>query len=194
MPMPSAALPDIVVVGRVTRPHGLRGEVVVEPESDVEERFEPGSTMRLGRGGRRVEVADSRPFGDRLLVRFAGFEDRTAVEGIRGVELTIEDWQKLTRGLDVKYVLVGEIESFTLTNPQRIGLLDPTIVASYRLFNVETGKLAMERPNFTVELEKSQAHEIPTLELGTDVAETERRLLAMLATEIGQDLYGYYRE
>ena len=91
--MPSEPLPDIVVVGRVSRPHGLRGEVVVEPESDVEERFEPGSTMRLGRGGRRVEVADSRPFGDRLLVRFAGFEDRTAVEAIRGLELTIERGQ-----------------------------------------------------------------------------------------------------
>jgi 16S rRNA processing protein RimM len=83
-------LPDIIVVGRVTRPHGLRGEVVVEPESDVAGRFERGSTMRLGPSGRRVEVVDSRPFGDRLLVRFAGLEDRTAVEGLRGLELTVE--------------------------------------------------------------------------------------------------------
>jgi 16S rRNA processing protein RimM len=84
------ALPDIVLVGRVGRPHGLNGEVVVEPESDVEDRFEPGSTMRLGPSGRRVEVAASRPFGDRLLVRFAGMEDRTSVEGLRGLELTVD--------------------------------------------------------------------------------------------------------
>src|SRR5262245_11270393 len=83
-------LPDIILVGRVARPHGLRGEVVVEPESDVAERFEPGSTMRLGPSGRRVEVVDARPFGDRLLVRFAGMQDRTAVEGLRGLELTVD--------------------------------------------------------------------------------------------------------
>ena len=83
-------LPDTVIVGKVVRPHGLAGEVVVEVETDVEERFDPGSTMRLGASGRRVEVASARPFGDRLLVRFAGFEDRTAVEGLRGLELTVE--------------------------------------------------------------------------------------------------------
>jgi 16S rRNA processing protein RimM len=84
-------LPDFVLVGRIVRPHGLAGEVVVESESHVEERFDPGATMRLGGArGRRVEVVDSRPFGDRLLVRFAGFADRTSVEGLRGLELVIE--------------------------------------------------------------------------------------------------------
>jgi 16S rRNA processing protein RimM len=86
----SRGLPDIVIVGRVVRPHGLAGEVVVESASDVEERFEAGSTLRLGPAGRRVEVAHSRPFGDRLLVRFEGMPDRTSVEGLRGLELTVE--------------------------------------------------------------------------------------------------------
>ena len=83
-------LPDLVVVGRVIRPHGLTGEVVVEVASDVAERFDPGSALRLGPRGRRVEVATARPFGDRLLVRFEGFADRTAVEGLRGLELTVD--------------------------------------------------------------------------------------------------------
>jgi 16S rRNA processing protein RimM len=86
----SNALPDVVVVGRVIRPHGLAGDVVVEIETDVPERFDPGSTLRLGPGGRDVEVVEARPFGDRLLVRFAGFGDRTAVEGLRGLDLTVE--------------------------------------------------------------------------------------------------------
>jgi 16S rRNA processing protein RimM len=83
-------LPDIVLVGKVVRPHGLDGEVVVESSSDVEERFEPGSILRLGPAGRRVEVSRCRPFGDRLLVRFEGMSDRTAVEGLRGLDLTVE--------------------------------------------------------------------------------------------------------
>lgn len=82
-------LPEVVVVGRAVKPHGLAGEVVVEVESDVDERFAPGSTMRLGARGRVVEVVSSRPFGDRLLVRFSGLNDRTAVEGLRGLELTV---------------------------------------------------------------------------------------------------------
>jgi 16S rRNA processing protein RimM len=83
-------LPDIVVVGRVVRPHGLAGEVVVEIETDVEERFEPGSKLRLGPRGRAIEVAAARSFGDRLLVRFVGLTDRNAVEGLRGIDLTVD--------------------------------------------------------------------------------------------------------
>ena len=37
---------DMVLVGRIARPHGLRGQVVVNPETDfVEERFVSGATM-----------------------------------------------------------------------------------------------------------------------------------------------------
>ncbi|HVR29537.1 MAG TPA: ribosome maturation factor RimM, partial [Thermoanaerobaculia bacterium] len=85
----SPALPDSVVVGRVVRPHGLAGELVVVLETDVEERFAPGSTLHVGTRGRQVEVLGARPFGDRMLVRFAGVEDRTAAEALRGVELTV---------------------------------------------------------------------------------------------------------
>ena len=84
-----SSLPEHVVVGRVVRPHGLSGEVVILVESDVEGRFAPGSTLELGAHGRVVEVAAARPFGDRMLVRFAGLEDRGAVEGLRGLELTV---------------------------------------------------------------------------------------------------------
>jgi hypothetical protein len=108
--------------------------------------------------------------------------------------ITVEDWKQLALGLDVKYVLVGEIEKLALTSTQRIGMLDPRAEASYRLVNVETGKLAIERPHFTVELEKSPKHEIPSLELGSDLQAAEHRLLLLLAQEIGQDLYGYYPE
>jgi 16S rRNA processing protein RimM len=103
-------LPDFVLVGRVVRPHGLGGEVVVESETDVEERFEPGATMRLGGArGRRVEVAESRPFGDRLLVRFSGFSDRTAVEGLRGLDLVVEraDVPEAPAGSFYHFELIG---------------------------------------------------------------------------------------
>ena len=42
----------MVLVGRIARPHGLRGQVVVNPETDfVEERFAAGAALWTGRRG-----------------------------------------------------------------------------------------------------------------------------------------------
>ena len=48
---------DMAVVGRVARPHGLRGDVVVKPETDfVAERFRPGATVCTRSGGREEQL------------------------------------------------------------------------------------------------------------------------------------------
>lgn len=88
--MTDAAAPtdgDEVVVGRVVKPHGLRGEVVVLPSSDRDDRFAPGATL-TGTDKTVYEVASSRGHQGRVLVRFAGVEDRTAAEGLRGLGLS----------------------------------------------------------------------------------------------------------
>jgi 16S rRNA processing protein RimM len=81
-----------LVVGRVGRPHGLRGEVTVEVRTDdPDQRFAAGSalvTMPADRGP--LTVAGSRWHSGRLLVRFAGYEDRTAAEELRDTVLTID--------------------------------------------------------------------------------------------------------
>lgn len=79
---------DLVVVGRVVRPHGIRGEVSVEVLSDRPERFEPGSTLH-GEGTRMV-IATSRPHKGRMLVRFESVSDRTDAERLRGLTLEAE--------------------------------------------------------------------------------------------------------
>jgi len=77
-----------VTIGRVVKPHGIRGEVVVEVMSDLPGRFEPGVEVMLG--GRPATIASSRPHQGRLLVAFEGVEDRTAAEGLRGRPLEAE--------------------------------------------------------------------------------------------------------
>lgn len=77
-----------VVVGKVTKAHGLRGEVVVLVFSDNPERFEPGSTM-FSEDGREFRVRASRPNGGRLLVAFDGVGDRNAAEALRGLTLVV---------------------------------------------------------------------------------------------------------
>jgi 16S rRNA processing protein RimM len=77
-----------VVVGKVTKAHGLRGEVVVLVFSDNPDRFEPGSSMFF-EDGRQVRVRSSRPNGGRLLVAFEGVGDRIAAEALRGLTLVV---------------------------------------------------------------------------------------------------------
>ncbi|MBF6436153.1 ribosome maturation factor RimM [Nocardia cyriacigeorgica] len=78
-----------LVVGRVAKSHGVRGELVVEVRTDEPEaRFAPGSTLR-GRLARSKEVREftvesAREHSGRLLVQLSGVDDRTAADALRG--------------------------------------------------------------------------------------------------------------
>jgi 16S rRNA processing protein RimM len=77
-----------VIVGRIGRAHGLRGELTVEPRTDEpERRFAAGARLRAEGDGRSFTVAASRWHSGHLLVRFEGVDDRTAAEAVRGVVL-----------------------------------------------------------------------------------------------------------
>jgi 16S rRNA processing protein RimM len=105
-PAAPAATPETIAVGRILRPHGLRGEVVVEVLTDAPRRFDPGSSLLLVREGqpevalvvaaRRAASAPGRSVGGgrtrqaTALVRFAGIGDREAAAALRGGWLEIE--------------------------------------------------------------------------------------------------------
>jgi len=85
-------LPESVAVGRVLRPHGVRGEVVIEVLSDVPGRFQPGSRVQGIRPGKpplALTVATGRPHKSGAVVRFAGCEAREAAEALRGLDLEV---------------------------------------------------------------------------------------------------------
>ena len=81
-----------VTVGRIGRPHGVRGDVVVGVRTDEPElRFAPGSrldTDPVGVGP--LTVAGSRWHSGDLLVRFAEISDRTAAAEIGGTWLLVD--------------------------------------------------------------------------------------------------------
>lgn len=79
-----------MVVGRVTKVHGLRGEIAIRVFSDNPNRFAPGSRVFL-EDGRALTVAVAREHGGRLLVTFEGVEDRTAAEALRGLTLVVPE-------------------------------------------------------------------------------------------------------
>jgi 16S rRNA processing protein RimM len=75
----------LLEIGRIAKAHGLNGEVNVVLVSNRTERLEPGSVLTTDIGD--LTVASSRRHGERWLVRFAGHDDRTAAEALRGLEL-----------------------------------------------------------------------------------------------------------
>jgi 16S rRNA processing protein RimM len=98
--------PDWIEVGRISRPHGVRGEVRIIPDSDNPERFAPGSVLharpaRPGLAGLRVgepvrlrlTIDTVRGDGDFPIVAFREVADRDAAEGLRGYLLEVQSSQ-----------------------------------------------------------------------------------------------------
>ncbi len=83
-----------MVVGRIGKPHGLRGEVTVDVRTDEpERRYADGAVLRVEppRGSAfdhpALTVTGTRWHQSVLLARFAELADRTAAESARGVVL-----------------------------------------------------------------------------------------------------------
>ena len=75
-------MPDLLEVGRIGRPHGVRGDTHVTFTSDVASRHKPGSVLfvETAAGMRELVIERSRPEKDRFVVHFAGVDDRNDVE------------------------------------------------------------------------------------------------------------------
>lgn len=79
---------DLLEVGRIGKPHGLRGELSVRLFTDRTERLDPGTVLSTARGD--LVVVSARPHQDRWIVVFEGIGDRTAAEAWHGVILSAE--------------------------------------------------------------------------------------------------------
>jgi 16S rRNA processing protein RimM len=81
-----------VVIGRIGKAHGIRGEVTVEVRTDDPDgRFAPEAVLTTDRPERPTLVIEkSRPHHGRMLVLFEGVPDRNAAELLRGTLLSVD--------------------------------------------------------------------------------------------------------
>ncbi|HTP17546.1 MAG TPA: ribosome maturation factor RimM [Streptosporangiaceae bacterium] len=81
-----------LVVGRVGRPHGIRGEVIVDVRTDDPElRLAAGSVLATEPAAAGpLAIAAARWHSGRLLVRFDGYTDRTAATELSGTLLVVD--------------------------------------------------------------------------------------------------------
>lgn len=102
----------MAVVGRVARAHGLRGQVVVNLETDFpEERFHEGAELFLsrGRGVEPVRLTSVRFQGERPVIGIEGIETANDADALAGLELRVprERLMPLPAGTFYHHDLVG---------------------------------------------------------------------------------------
>lgn len=103
---------DMALVGRVARAHGIRGQVIVNLETDFpEQRFSPGAELFIQRAGRveAVRVTTVRFHRERPVLGLEGVEDMNAASTLAGAELRVpvESLAALPEGTFYRHDLVG---------------------------------------------------------------------------------------
>jgi 16S rRNA processing protein RimM len=83
--------PELLVVARIHRPHGLKGEVSAEVLTDFPDRLRPGLSLLWHRGTetRSLVLASARPHGARVLLRFENVADPDAARALGGGDLCV---------------------------------------------------------------------------------------------------------
>ena len=121
--MPASSL---VVLGRLAKPHGVKGDIRVDYYADSADLLDKPLMLRAGRfAPRPIRVRDWHLWKDQLILGIEGCNDRSAAEQLRGQELLIdasflpeadedEPYLRDLIGLSVRLedgTLVGELES-----------------------------------------------------------------------------------
>jgi 16S rRNA processing protein RimM len=107
----------MALVGRVARAHGIKGQVIVNLETDFpEERFRPGARLFINRGGdiETLTITTARFHQGRPVIGIEGVADMNAAIALAGVELRVpRDWlPPLPAGTFYHHDLVGcEVET-----------------------------------------------------------------------------------
>jgi 16S rRNA processing protein RimM len=71
---PPVGEPEYLVVGFLRRPHGVRGEILMDIHTDFPERLKTGMTLFVGDEYKPMVVANRRPHASAMLVRFRGIK------------------------------------------------------------------------------------------------------------------------
>ena len=86
---------DIIKLGKITAPQGIKGEVRVYPYTDKPTRFSENEAVLLN--GRRCRIEKARYMKNMAILKLEGIDDRNAAEAMRNRELLLpreELWQQ----------------------------------------------------------------------------------------------------
>ncbi len=101
--------PRYLIVGRVLKPWGVRGEVKIEILTEFPERFASLRQVFIGDDAKRFPVDYARLHGKSALLKFKGIDSPEDAEVLRDqlVQVALEDAVKLPKGKMYLYQLIG---------------------------------------------------------------------------------------
>ena len=89
---PNFGEPEFLVVGKLRRPHGLHGDIIMTVWTDFPERLIPGMLLNIGDDHEQLKVRSLRQYRQDLLIAFEGYNDReqagVSLQILRLVHLT----------------------------------------------------------------------------------------------------------
>jgi 16S rRNA processing protein RimM len=129
--------PVFLVVGKLRRPHGLNGEIIMDVETDFPERLRRGKTVYVGEEHRPLKIKTIRPQNHARLLSFEEFKDSDQVGVLRNflVYVKAADLPRLPEGeyyyhqlLNLRVVDEGDQELGVLTDILETGANDVYVV------------------------------------------------------------------
>ena len=101
--------PNLIYIGKITRPHGILGEVKVQTEPEMFEVLQDVEQVYLGEQRKPYAVTGARPHQDAFLFRLKEAPDRNAAELLRGLDVFVDenDLPDLEDGEYYSHELIG---------------------------------------------------------------------------------------
>jgi 16S rRNA processing protein RimM len=138
---------EMALVGHVARAHGLKGQVIVNVETDFpEERFLPGVELFVNRSGgvQPLVITTARFQNGRPVVGFRGIEDMDAATALAGAELRVpvEQLAPLEAGTFYRHDLIGcAVETEAGVTVGVVSDVEGTMGGSRLVLETERGEL-----------------------------------------------------
>lgn len=112
---PASPPPAYLVIGRIVRPHGIKGQVLVALQTDDVQRFSRLERVFLGDTALPVGVQAVRPHKGGVILTLYGITTRNQAEGLRGQWVKIPTSEAIT--LDEDEFFVYQIVGLTAVTP-----------------------------------------------------------------------------
>jgi 16S rRNA processing protein RimM len=100
---------EFLSIGRLLRPHGVRGELLMRVDTDFPERIKPGILLFIGEEYQPMKVTGIRKHSRGLLIQFNEYSQREDVDHLRNqpVFVRVEDRPPLPEGEYYYHQLIG---------------------------------------------------------------------------------------
>ncbi len=120
--------PRFLLIGQVTKPHGVRGEVRVLPHTDVLERFTWLEMVYVDEDNPRpIKVESARVHKSFALLKLAGYHNRQEAESLRGEQLFVPEEEAIPLEEDEYFLYQLEgLQVFTESG-QLLGLINEVL-------------------------------------------------------------------